>query len=140
MSNINKKRNIIYIILIVAVIMVIFSITLLIFAPIERKVINVKFSAGDSFGVGFSGTDELDYGRLIPGTSITRNVTFKNDYPFPIRIKIFATDNIVNLLSLKEEYNIEEGGKISIPVFLDVPRNLTFGNYSGKIELRVFRA
>jgi len=119
MSNINKKRNIIYIILIVAVIMVIFSITLLIFAPIERKVINVKFSAGDSFGVGFSGTDELDYGRLIPGTSITRNV---------------------NLLSLKEEYNIEEGGKISIPVFLDVPRNLTFGNYSGKIELRVFRA
>ena len=37
------------------------------------------------------------------------------------------------------EYDVEKGDNVSIPIILTVPKNLTSGNYSGKIEFRIFR-
>ncbi len=140
MGKIKQKSNIIiYLALILAITLIIFSIAFWIFRPIDKRLIDVKFSVGNSFGVGFSGIEELNYGRLIPGSIATRKIILKNDYKFPVKIKIFATDNIMDFISLKYEYAVEKGDNVSIPIILTVPKNLTSGNYSGKIEFRIFR-
>ena len=126
-----NKRN--YILLLVSIALIIFSIYLWISRPLETKVLNAEFIVDKNIGVDLN-SSELNFGKISPGGSVVRRVIIENNYEFPVKAKIFASRNIINFLYADGEYILTPGEKIYAPINLRVPEGMEFGNYSGKVK------
>lgn len=134
----SKKRKEYFIIFFISLILFIFSIWLWTARPLKVETLNIEFEVGKTFGVTVD-TNELNFGRVTPGSSITRNIIIDNTYEEPIRTKILATKNIVDFLFVDSDFIMLPGNKTKIPLTLKIPEDASFGNYKGKIKFE-FRA
>jgi len=135
-SKLRKEKRIVYMtisIFIISLILLVFSLWLWISKPLEVEKLDVKFIIGKNIGVNLN-SSELNFGKITPGSSATRNVIIENRYKEPLKISVFANREISNFLTTSFNPIILPGEKKKIPFTLIAPKNAPFGNYSGKIK------
>jgi len=100
--------------------------------PIETKEIDVKFEIGDSFGILIS--DELDYGRVLPGSISSKSVNITNEHNFPLKAKILISSDISDFVFGDSELVLNSGETKRVFFDLYAPYDSSFESYSGKIK------
>jgi len=132
----NKKIN--YLILTGIVILVVFSIWTFRLRPIESETLEVNFSVGSTTGI-IVDTDKLYFGRLVPGGSSERAINIENGYSYPLKVKISATQNIMDYIFIDGDFIIEPGSTAKIPITLKIPESMPYGDYAGKIRFDLIK-
>ncbi len=133
----SKKTN--YLLLAGIVILVLFSIWTFRLRPIETRTLEVNFSVGSLTGITVE-TDKLYFGRIIPGGSAERVINIENGYGYPLKLKISATSNIKNYIFIDRDFVIAPGSTAKIPITLNLPEDMPYGDYAGKIRFDLIKA
>jgi hypothetical protein len=128
-----KKNKLNLLLSALAIILTAFSIWNLIQRPIEVRTMEVNFSVGATMGVNID-TDKLYFGRVAPGGSSERAVNIENTHDFPVKIKIFATDNIADYIFLDKEFIASPNNITQVPITLKVPESTPYGDYTGELR------
>jgi hypothetical protein len=135
-----KKKIFFYLALALCLFAVAYSVYLVISAPLEIKTLDVKFIVGQNAGFDLN-KSILTFGRIIPGGSAVREVNIENNYNFSILIKAYASNNIAEYIDIEQEYlKINASGKKKIPVTVSLPVNISFGEYSGRLVFKIYKA
>ncbi|MBS3089892.1 hypothetical protein J4461_03380 [Candidatus Pacearchaeota archaeon] len=136
----NKSMNsFVPIILILSVFVIAGVIMTIISLPLTWKEIEVRFIVGSNPGLDINNSG-LIFGKIVPGGSATRIINIENTYNKPIIITLVGDEFLKPILSLEQPIKLSIGEKKKVPVTLSIPKNYSFGNYTGSIELRVRRA
>ena len=129
--------------LIVAVSIAILLISLLTFfisfyrKPFEIKTLQVSFEVGEKTGVNLDRTDILDFGRVSPKSSSTgRIVTLTNFKNFSVSTYVLFDKELKLFLSAPQGEIILPGESKNISIWLSIPEDAEFGNYSGTIKFK----
>src|SRR3989338_3054804 len=129
----NKSMNsFVPIILILSVFVIAGVIMTIISLPLTWKEIEVRFIVGSNPGLDINNS-WLIFGKIVPGGSATRIINIENTYNKPIIITLVGDEFL-------KPIKLSIGEKKKVPVTLSIPKNYSFGNYTGSIELRVRRA
>ncbi|OGJ20830.1 hypothetical protein A3K73_01160 [Candidatus Pacearchaeota archaeon RBG_13_36_9] len=134
-----KRKRISYLILAGIIILVLVSIWTFRLRPIETRVLEVNFSVGSTPGI-IVDADKLYFGRIIPGGSVVRDINIENGYGCPLKVKISATPNVRDYLSIDEEFIVEPGSTVKIPININIPEDMPYGDYAGKIRFDLVKA
>lgn len=108
-------------------------------APIETRTVDARFSVSNELGIDVDKDALTFFGRLLPGSQGSQNIYIENKKEFPVLIKIFSTNEIAPYLSSEKEIILMPGENKSIGFVLSIPKNMSFGDYSGKVILRIYR-
>jgi len=128
-----------YLMLALALVLFLFSIWMWVSRPLKTDVLKVEFAVGETLGVNLD-SSSLNFGRVTLGGSAVRNVNIENNYGFPIKIKIFADKNIAEFITTEPSLVLQTGESLKLPVTLQIPEDMDFGNYSGKIKFEYRKA
>jgi hypothetical protein len=137
----NQKNNfkiLIYSLLVFFLVLMFAFFYIIIFSPLEVKYIDVVFSVDDYMGLSTE-KEVLNYGVLFPGIGSTKSIKIINDYEFDIVLDVLVDEELRGFLFGEDRVFIPKGGIINHPFRLEVPRDASFGNYSGKIRLEFKR-
>lgn len=132
-----RKRT--HVILTLVLILFVFSILGWVTRPLETETLKVSFTVGRSIGFNVD-TDELNFGKVTPGGSATRNIIIENEYENPVKVRIFISKNIANFVFARNNYVVSPKATTKIPITLKVPGDMDFGNYTGKIRFESRKA
>jgi len=138
-SGIKKSKKINYLIIAVILALALFSIWTFRLRPVETRELMVNFSVGATPGITVD-TDKLYFGRIIPGGAVVREINIENGYDYPLKLKISASPNVREYLSIDQEYIIKPGEKAKIPINIVIPENTPYGDYEGKIRFDLVKA
>ena len=132
----NKIYTFAILLFIIALVVFLFSLYINSRIILEKKEIPATLSVSEiaSFDVSRSA---LTFGTIIPGSSASRNLTLKNNYTFPVKFEFRAKGNIKNFLIYERAVYLEPGEKKSIRINTIIPNDEEYGNYSGKIVIRI---
>lgn len=136
----NSKRSNNFL-LAVALVLFLFSLALLFYnfgnKPYESRVFRVHFVVGDRVGFDLN-KSALTFGIIPPGGTGTRNIIIENDQDFPLKCKVYISDNLVDLVYSENNFVIPPRTNRELGINIYVPQNVSYGNYTGeiKIELR----
>jgi len=135
------RRNynfVVFILSIVTILLVGFSIYLLSIKPLESHEFIVTFIVGGNAGFDLN-SSALTFGKIQKGMSSTRSLIVENSYDFPVQVKFLASKNIAEFI-FAENVVIEAKENVSIPVILTVSENLDLGNYSGNLKVELYES
>ncbi len=133
----NEKRNKL-LIFGVAAALILFVIAAAIFVsrlPLESRTLDVRFEVSDKLGADLNDS-ALTFGKLFPGSSAVRKLEVANNRNFPVEIEFFASEEIASFL-IAENKTLPAGENFSIPITLIIPKEMPYGNYSGKLRMVV---
>lgn len=102
------------------------------FSPIGRQVMDVRFEIADYGGFDANKT-ALTFGAITPGGNSFRSLSIRNEYNFPIKVKILVSEEIKPFLKISREEILLPGENRSIGVTVYAPENAEFRKYEGKI-------
>lgn len=106
--------------------------------PVAISYLDVDFEVGDKFGLKVE--NELDFGRVVPGSRIDKKVSIVNGFDFPVSMKILVSKNLKGVVySDFISIELEAGESIVLPVYLYVPKNFDYGNYSGSLRIETYK-
>ena len=128
-----KNRKINYVLFVFCLILIIYSIWLWTNKPLETRILEAKFIIGENIGVNLN-PGELNFGKLTPGDTMIRSVYVKNEHEFPIKLKIFVDKDIIDFITVEPRYTLLPEENVSIPFILRVPKETSFGYYSGEVK------
>lgn len=106
--------------------------------PFEVRNIEVKFRVNDSIGVDLRESDELNFGSLILGGVAVRNLVLENKKDFPIEVRIYVSKSIEDFL-IASDTVIPFNSTIKLPLKIQIPMDIPYGDYNGKIRLEFKR-
>ena len=129
----NKKTTILLFALLITLLFIIWTFRV---KPVESKTMEVEFSVGETTGIDLS-TENLSFGRLVPGSSSHRTIKLENHYGYPLKVKIIASKQIAPYIYIEEDYTAEPGKLTRIPLTLKIPENTSYGNYNGEIRFEM---
>jgi len=136
----NKKKLFFYFALFLCLFVIIYSVYLIISAPLETKNLEVKFIVGQNAGFDLN-KSLLTFGRIPPGGSAVREINIENNYNFPVEIRVYASKNIAEYINIEQEYlKINASGKNKIPVTVNLPADMSFGEYSGRLVFKIYKS
>ena len=105
--------------------------------PIESFNLDVRFSFGDSLGFDLN-RSALSFGRLLPGGTSTRSIFVENVYDVPFEVKMLISPNINPFVQIDDKKIIvNPGEKKKIPVTVIAPKNVSYGEYEGSIQVEL---
>ena len=109
--------------------------------PFYVRELEVRFEVSEEGeGVNLDRVDLLDFGRISPqGAAIARLVELTNNNEFPVFVNTVFSKEIKDFFSSNLEETILPGESKNISVWLTVPSEAEFGNYSGTVKF-VLRA
>ena len=135
------KQNFIILTVILGILLIItliINIALTFAKPVYEKEVVVAFSVGENPGIT-TNTDILDFGRLMPGSSVGRLMFLENQYAFPIEINIFISPELDGFIYGKKSVVLDPGQKIEYGIALKVPKNSEFMNVTGIIRFEGYK-
>ena len=142
MAKLKRKQNkkfdlLIYVLLIINFILLFIILFNYSNRPLEVRDFDVSFIVGPITGFDVNNS-LLTYGEITPGSTSVRRITIENNYDFPIRVKVYVSDNLEDFISADSDFVVQSKEKRSLPVALYVKEGTPFAKYSGKIvfELR----
>lgn len=99
----------------------------------------VKYEIGDKIGFNVD-PNEINFGRLLPGSKGTRSIIISNEYNNPIKIKFLPSENIKEYISHQYGWiSIGKNHTVNATFTLTAPLDKPEGNYSGFIEVRIIK-
>ena len=132
-----KKSSLKLIILLVALSLVIFIITIIFKSDniLDKKEIPVFLEVGDNSGIALGNTSQINFGRIPYGSAAQRTVSLENYYDFSIEAFIEVSGNVSQFLIYEPylEFNPREKKEFGIGTIIF--SNESYGNYSGKMSL-----
>lgn len=129
----NKKSNkIIYLLSVIAVILVVISLCIKFQSPLQTKTVNVNFSIDESLGL-VADTYDLNFGRVIQGSSSVKTINLTNSYNFPVKVNIFISKNLQKFIFSDCEFVLGSNETIEVPFNLVVSSEENLRSYSGEI-------
>ncbi len=102
---------------------------------VEIKEIEASIIVSDKVGFDLNST-ALIFGKVLPGGSSSKFVDFENNFGFPVEIYIYGEGEMKKFITPFKE-KIEKGGKKNIKISAFVPLDAEFGNYSGKVVIKI---
>jgi len=138
-----KKNRFAFSIFLFSLLLILLSLGLLFLGgseePVQEFNLEVSFEVGDSLGFDVN-KSALSFGRVPPGSDSSRGVRIDSDYSFPVRVLIFASEEVASYLSTSQEsFVIEPGESAGIPFVLSIPEDMAMGNYSGNVKFELWR-
>jgi len=137
----NLKRKKLYLIL--AILLVLLSCFMLWNILKEKGIIPLKtmtayttLTVGNHTGFDLNKT-VLSFGTITNGTSSSRNITINNNYDFPVRFEFDVQGNISKFLVYSKNIYLNPKEEKSIMFLTHFVSNETFGEYSGRIIMKV---
>ncbi len=110
-------------------------IYLILNAPINEEIILIKFTAGENMGFNLN-PGELNFGKIIPGSFATRNVTITNNYIIPTITKIKSSGVISKYIIVSENNFVLQPNETKIITFSCYPENnIELKEYTGTITI-----
>ncbi|MBI2451578.1 hypothetical protein HYV50_00700 [Candidatus Pacearchaeota archaeon] len=127
-----------YILFLIAVIIVFFSVLLWVSGPIETKEFDVRFSVKNEVG-GFdlNGT-ALTYGIIPLGGAGVRTVIIGNYHEFPVEVKILANREIFDFIDAPEKIFLGAGEEKNVTIRIEIPEDAEEKEYNGKIRFDTY--
>ena len=99
----------------------------------------MKFEVGDKIGITLNAS-ELNFGRLLMGSSSVKNVGVSQAYDFPVDVKIFVSKNFKNFVFSDSEVRILEGETAVVPFTIVIPQDLEDGVYFGRVKFEFYKS
>lgn len=125
-----KKTNIILLIFALLVLMAsLYSFSQTYFI-VEKMDLNTSIQVGNTTGINLE-NESLAFGRMIPNTSVQRNIEINNDYSQHLLVNMTTKGNISQFISHKSMERIEPSETKEIGIRASIPKNKSKGNYSG---------
>lgn len=137
-----KKSEKKWVCLLIAMLFVIIGVTVFFWAsaPLETKTFDAKFIVGQNVGFDLNKT-ALTFGKIIPGGSAVRAIKIENRHNFSLEARIYASSKIVDYISFDEkDLLIMPYENKSLPITINIPLNISFGEYAGKIVFKIYKA
>ena len=134
-----RFRNILLIICFIVIGVAIFVVVrAYLSAPLEVKTLDVRFRVSDRLGFEFN-TSALSFGVTFPGTIVSKKIDLDNMRDFPVRIEAYASPDVDPYLTMDNETILQSGEKAQLGFVLSLPENMSFGNYTGQVVLKIYR-
>jgi len=129
-----NQKNIKFVL--IFIIILILGVSLYYFSkPLDTRLLEVNFIVGGISGIGVGSNDSLNYGIVMPGNSVTKKVKIGNNFDFPVEVTFLATKNIQPFIFSDSKVLIPPGESKLISFTLELPKNMSYGDYSGEIKL-----
>lgn len=132
-----KGKYVFFVVLIIGILFLIFLFNSF-FLTLDEKSVEVSFEVSNISGIDLN-ESSLEFGKIIPGSSSTRNLIIGNNYPYPIFVKISSFGNISDFISFEDEVYIGEGYSYPIAVSVQIPKGQEYGKYTGYIKVLIKR-
>lgn len=132
-----KSKNKILIITLVTI-----SIALIIFltSPLDSQTIPISFITSQNPGFDLT-PDQINFGKIIPGYSATRQLTIQNNYQYPTTTKIKSSGKISPYIIVSENnFRLETNQSKNITLTALPTEDLELKEYSGKITIITTKA
>lgn len=138
------KKNKIYILFIVSLILVAASLFFAINKFFEKPLQVVEYDVffvvrGQGIGLDVNNTF-LTFGQVNPGGGGRREVIITNAYDFSIKTNVLLSRNLFGLIDVETGFIIPPAENKTVSVRLNVPRDYALGNYTGKIKFEIYKA
>ncbi len=97
--------------------------------------IEIDMAVGDRVGINLD-TDKLWFGTLKPGSTAIRSIDIKNDYEFPITVKLSVEGELEERIRISKSFiNLEPGQTTKVEISANVPVKKKYGNYTSKLVI-----
>ena len=103
---------------------------------LDEQEFDVFLEVGDVAGF-YLGSNSLDFGRIVPGSSGTRKILLENNYNFPINVFISSSGEVEQFLNFDEVVYLDVGESKSLSFVVDIPRGSLYGEYFGKVFVKI---
>lgn len=81
-------------------------------------------------------TSEIVFGTIPPGSISIRNITFSNNFTFPVRVEQTASGELAPWVSTHDNYFVLQPGEAkNLGVALELPTGIEHRNYTGKFRI-----
>ena len=125
---------------------IIISISVLIFSymnqknrPVFVKEYDVYFRV-EQGRAGFDINNTiLTFGIIPAGGGGTRQIDVENKFDFPVNARFYISESLANYSDFPNEIILERGGKETIKVNMNVPKDAEEKNYTGKFRMEFYR-
>ena len=126
-----KNKILIFLVLICTLIIIVFIVNL----PLNKEVISTKFVLGENMGFDLT-PGKLNFGKITPNNSASREITVENNYDKLIRVNIKSSGEISENMIVSENNFILAPLESKNVVFSVYTFGLTeFRDYKGKISI-----
>lgn len=106
--------------------------------PVAVSYLDVNFEVGEKFGI--KAEQELDFGRVVPGSRVDKKVSVVNGFDFPVIMKVLVSKNLKGVVySDFTSVQLDVGESIVLPVYLYVNEDFEYGNYSGNLRVETYK-
>jgi len=132
-----KRKN--KTLILIAVILISIATIIMLNAPLHRQTIPTRFIAGEKMGFDL-GPGNLNFGQIIPGYSVSREITITNTFDSPTITKIKSSGAISEYLVVSENNFIlqpNESRNISFSLF--PPEGIELKEYPGQITVTTYK-
>jgi hypothetical protein len=129
-------RKIFYFFIILA--LVLFLYFLFLGRTIFSMELDARVEVAENFAINLGG-DDLNFGKVIPGGSLTRSIEVINSYPFPVEVFVKVSGDIESFLNFDYSFLLEGNRTKDAEFFLFVPNETLLGEYSGRIFIEAKR-
>lgn len=107
---------------------------------LDEKEIEMTLEINDKAGFAVNGS-ALIFGRLTPSTSSYKDIMLTNGYSFPIAAEFTFLGNISEYMVKNNPERLDVGERRNVTIStIVIPKNATFGNYSGSLRIIFKRA
>lgn len=126
---------------IVLILTIILAISILILnAPLHSQTIPTRFIAGENMGFDL-GPGNLNFGKIVPGQSVSREITITNEFNKPTITKIESSGEVSSCIIVSENNFILESEESKKITFLCLPKaGIELKEYTGQITITTKKA
>lgn len=108
--------------------------------PVQKVTFYASANISSDRVIGFDvNSTALSFGRVSLGTGITRNIIFKNDYPFPLVAVINSSGDIGEVISFEQIEYIKSGEEKKISFNVIASPQAEEGFYEGNVSFMLYR-
>ncbi len=121
---------------ILGIIFLIFNVNLKGDLILDEKEFDVFLSIAETSGFDL-GSESLNFGKIIPGSSVKKEISIGNNYDFPIEVSIIIEGDVSDFIDFEEISLFEVGESKKLSFIATAPLNSSHGNYLGKIYIKM---
>ena len=126
---------------IISTLIIVLAISIIILnAPLHKQTIPTRFIAGENMGFDL-GPGNLNFGKIIPGQSVSREITITNDFNKPTITKIESSGEVSSCIIVSENNFILEPEESKNITFSCSPTiGIELKEYTGQITITTKKA
>jgi len=132
-----KRKN--RILISIAIILISIAAIVIINAPLHKQTIPTRFIAGEKMGFDL-GPGNLNFGQIIPGYSVSREIIITNTFESPTITKIESSGTISEYLVVSQNnFILQPNESRNITFSLFPPEGIELKEYPGQITITTYK-